>query len=176
MMAANLYYLNQWMTKWWMSDEWWMSVRELFQLKTVLSWFCFLNYYFTWKGYWSSHWSSSVVHSVSWSQAADFIHSWTIDLLHKTGWDTSTFSHINTCTLCFAGSASWDCHMATASGQQLLKHPEIVHSAVVLVLKDDGFSLPTAPAQMARKTAEKLLEWNSENKEAWRSFSESQQL
>ena len=63
--------------------------------------------------------------------------------------------------------------MAIASEKESLKHPEIVHLAVVLVLKDDGFSLPTAPAQMARKTAEKLLEWNSENKEAWISFSES---
>ena len=65
--------------------------------------------------------------------------------------------------------------MASATGQELvgLKHPEIVHSAVVLVLKDEGFSLPTVPAQMARQTAEKLLEWNSENKAAWQSFSES---
>lgn len=61
-----------------------------------------------------------------------------------------------------------------ASGQQeSLKHPEVVHSALVQVLTNDGFSLPTAPAQMARKTAEKLLEWNSENKDTWRSFSES---
>ena len=47
--------------------------------------------------------------------------------------------------------------MAIASEKELLQHPEIVHSAVVLVLKDDSFSLPTAPAQMARKTAKKLL-------------------
>ena len=53
--------------------------------------------------------------------------------------------------------------MASATGQELvgLKHPEIVHSAVVLVLKDEGFSLPTVPAQMARQTAEKLENyWN----------------
>ena len=37
--------------------------------------------------------------------------------------------------------------MASASGHGFvgLNYPEIVHSSVVLVLKDDGFSLPTIP-------------------------------
>ena len=53
-------------------------------------------------------------------------------------------------------------------------HNELLHLAVSLVLKDDGFSLPSPPAQRARKTAESLLEWSddSENKLTWRAFAD----
>lgn len=51
-----------------------------------------------------------------------------------------------------------------------LNPSELLHAAVVLVLTDEGFSIPTDPAREARKTAEKLLEWSSENKAAWYEF------
>ena len=49
---------------------------------------------------------------------------------------------------------------------------ELLYRAVSLVLKDEGFSLPSPTAQTARETAEKLLEWCSDvdNKPAWKAF------
>ena len=40
------------------------------------------------------------------------------------------------------------------------------------MIKDEGFALPTVPAKIARKTAETILEWSSDNKLAWKNFSE----
>ena len=39
---------------------------------------------------------------------------------------------------------------------------ELVRVAVTLILKDEGFGLPSTPASSARVTAEKLLEWSSQ--------------
>ena len=51
---------------------------------------------------------------------------------------------------------------------------ELVRVAVTLILKDEGFGLPSTPASSARVTAEKLLEWSSqqENKPVWEAFAE----
>ena len=59
---------------------------------------------------------------------------------------------------------------ATICGK--LNPSELLHTAVVLVLKDDGFAILLTPAREARKSAETLLEWSSdsENKVAWYEF------
>ncbi len=59
--------------------------------------------------------------------------------------------------------------MATAP-TRTLDASELLHAAVSLVLKDEGFKLPTSPARSAVKTAEKLLEWSSGHKQAWKEF------
>ena len=38
------------------------------------------------------------------------------------------------------------------------------------MLKDEGFALPTGPAKVAQETAEKVLEWSSENKDGFKYF------
>ena len=53
-----------------------------------------------------------------------------------------------------------------------LNATELLHAAVSLVIKDEGFALPTVPAKIARKKAETILEWSSDNKLAWKNFSE----
>ena len=40
------------------------------------------------------------------------------------------------------------------------------------MLKDEGFILPTVSAKTAQEVAEKILEWSSDNKDAWEYFSE----
>ena len=54
-------------------------------------------------------------------------------------------------------------------------HHEMLYRAVSLVLKYEGFSLPSLPARRAREAAEKFLEWggDSENKPAWKAFAET---
>ena len=54
-----------------------------------------------------------------------------------------------------------------------LNHECILHTALSFVLKDEGFALPTGPAKVAQETAEKILEWSSENKDGFKYFSES---
>lgn len=62
--------------------------------------------------------------------------------------------------------------MACATVSSDGSYKNILTRAVALVLKDEGFSLPTVPARRALETAEKLLEWSGdiENKSAWRTF------
>ena len=62
------------------------------------------------------------------------------------------------------------CSNETSGGS----YNELLTHAVSLVLKDEGFFLPSLPARRARETAEKLLEWSgdSKNKPAWRTFEE----
>ena len=55
----------------------------------------------------------------------------------------------------------------------VLNATEILHTAVLLVPKDEGFVLPTFPAKTTRKMAETILEWSSDNKIAWQHFSDS---
>ena len=54
-----------------------------------------------------------------------------------------------------------------------LDHGHVLHTALSFVLTDEGFALPTAPAKKAQETAEKVLEWSSENKDAFEDFSGS---
>ena len=51
---------------------------------------------------------------------------------------------------------------------------ELLHAAVTLVLKDDGFSIPSQPAQKARVLAEKYLERckKDENRPVFQLFSQ----
>ena len=51
---------------------------------------------------------------------------------------------------------------------------ELVRIAVTLVLKDESFSIPSTPARAVQDSAEKLLEWNAEqrSKSAWTAFAE----
>ena len=62
--------------------------------------------------------------------------------------------------------------MACATVSSDGSYINILPRAVALVLKDEGFSLPTVPARRALETAVKLLEWSRdiENKSAWRTF------
>ena len=55
----------------------------------------------------------------------------------------------------------------------VLNTTEILHTAVFIVPKDEGFVLPTFPAKTTRKMAETVLEWSSDNKIAWKHFSDS---
>ena len=48
---------------------------------------------------------------------------------------------------------------------------EMLHMAVSWVTKNDGFALSTSPSKVSIKTAEKLLEWRIDDKEAWSNFS-----
>ena len=48
---------------------------------------------------------------------------------------------------------------------------KLVRSSITLVLKDEGFSIPSAPAKRARRGAEIVLEWSDSNKVAWDLFS-----
>ena len=54
----------------------------------------------------------------------------------------------------------------------VLNTTEILHTAVLLVPKDEGFVLLTFPAKTTQKMAETILEWNSDNKIAWQHFSD----
>ena len=45
---------------------------------------------------------------------------------------------------------------------------EMLHTAVSMVLRDEGFSLPTLPAKRAGEAAEKVLEWSTDNKVPWK--------
>ncbi len=51
---------------------------------------------------------------------------------------------------------------------------ELLRAALSLVLKDEGFGLPSVPAERARKTAENLMEWTSDtdNKQVWGEFAD----
>ena len=53
-------------------------------------------------------------------------------------------------------------------------HHEMLYRAVSLIIKDEGFSLPSLPARRAQ-AAEKFLKWggDSENKPAWKAFAET---
>ena len=66
---------------------------------------------------------------------------------------------------------------AMASSKEMSggSHHKLLYHAVSLVLKDEGFSLPSLPAWRAQEAAEKFLEWgcSSENKPAWKVFAET---
>ncbi len=57
----------------------------------------------------------------------------------------------------------WNVHRAAGFRRLMTcsqgeRHTELLRAALSLVLKDEGFSLPTAPAEKARKSAESLME------------------
>ena len=60
--------------------------------------------------------------------------------------------------------------MACAKVSSDGSYNEILTRASTLILKDEGFSLPSVPAWKARKNGSKAVrvEWDSENKSAWR--------
>ncbi len=58
--------------------------------------------------------------------------------------------------------------MATCSSS--INEGEVLYAAVLEVIKDEGFTLPSSLSKKALQTAEKLLEWRPDNEEIWNIF------
>ncbi len=62
--------------------------------------------------------------------------------------------------------------MASSMENGCVSNEELLCVAVTLVLKDEGFGLPSPTAEKARKAAGKLLEWRGENDPLWTEFAD----
>lgn len=86
-----------------------------------------------------------------------------IDLLRRTRYETSHVRTINTFTPCcwmlsHVCYKEQTCEDRSGHGFLDLDTARMLHDAVFLVIKDDGFRLSTSPAKKALGTAEKVLE------------------
>ncbi len=58
--------------------------------------------------------------------------------------------------------------MATCSSS--INEGEVLHAAVLEVIKDEGFTSPSSLSKKALQIAEKLIEWRPDNEETWNIF------